>query len=103
MQGNQFHTGNSHGQSLQAMGMMGSLNMSSQLRANGALAYAQRVNQNQLRQQLSQQNPLTTTQVLILKYASNIWFMLKLTVSFILMNFQLTLWQYGGDFQEIWL
>lgn len=78
MQGNQFHTGNSHGQSLQAMGMMGSLNMSSQLRANGALAYAQRVNQGQLRQQqLSQQNPLTTTQVPILKHASDICFMLK--------------------------
>ncbi|XP_057786705.1 transcription initiation factor TFIID subunit 12b isoform X2 [Salvia miltiorrhiza] len=62
MQGSQFHQGNSPGQSLQAMGIMGSMNLATQLRANGTLAYAQqRMTANQLRQ-LTQQNALTTGQ-----------------------------------------
>ncbi|KAL8043432.1 hypothetical protein ABFS82_09G122400 [Erythranthe guttata] len=60
VQGSQFHPGNSAGQSVPGMGMMGSLNLT---RPNGSLPYTQqRMTTAQLRQQLNTQTALNAAQ-----------------------------------------
>ncbi|KAI3763397.1 hypothetical protein L1987_53854 [Smallanthus sonchifolius] len=64
--GSQFHPANTPGQPLQmGMNMVNSYNLNSQIRANGSLAFnQQRLNQAQMRPQMSQQNALASAQKL---------------------------------------